>query len=849
VIARATLAALLFAALPARADHHFNWAGQIELDAADLHHDDAKKRVEAVHKLALDDIALAQPYLMKALGDSDITVRHEAAKALGLGGSLAAVPAMIDWLADIDPATRAVAAEALGDIGGPDATAALIRSLGDTEMTVRQKAVRALGKIGQRGGANIVIALIPRLDDDKSEVRRETIEQLEELGDKRAVIPLVSQFNSTSNDVKKAAVVAVGKLGDPAAVPALIRLMSDSDEAVKTRAVEAIGQLGSPDAIDALIEQLGAGGNDTFHTKVAYALGQIAATPGAGKAGEDAMRVLVEALALPTTRGAAREALKVAGAAAIPALVAHLAGKLKGHPETAVALLAEHADARATAVLAAELDRGRVATPLVLQALGATHDPDALVPVLAQVANKDAAIRLAAMVALRPLLGDDARAGDVLIEHLADADLEVRVLAAEYLGDLHVAAAATKLAALAGPGNPTRLRMAAIDALGELGGKATPIAAKVLVDVLRDGPSELHFHAATALASLGDPGSVAALVELARADHGATRSEVVRALGGSMRDHGDPSGEKLLRDLASDADVKVAVAAIYGLAAAKNLADAPALRELARGGAADRQRAAAAALGDLHDPGSVDVLVAALALHDDRLVGDAAWSLGEVAASAPAQSPRMIERLLYLARHGSWAASIDSTAAIARALWATPREARAKLVAGDRHAALVALAAHRSRLVRINAAGALAALGDDAAIKALAALVATDPSVHVRAAAATALGRIGDARTPAIAAVLDAAQKDPASLVATAARAASAPGAHAMPARSEWRTFYVVDPSADDARVREQPYFVDGPDGLVWATYTDPRGEITSEHVPAGVDRPNVWAESRESEY
>src|SRR5580698_1476431 len=128
------LAAVLLAALPARADRHFNWAGQVELDAADLHHDDAKRRVEAVRKLALDDIALAQPYLMKALGDSDISVRHEAAKALGLGGSLAAVPAMIDWLADIEPTTRAVAAEALGDIGGPDATAALIRSLGDTEM-------------------------------------------------------------------------------------------------------------------------------------------------------------------------------------------------------------------------------------------------------------------------------------------------------------------------------------------------------------------------------------------------------------------------------------------------------------------------------------------------------------------------------------------------------------------------------------------------------------------------------------------------------------------------------------------------------------------------------------------
>ncbi len=857
MISRVTLGLVLLAATQVRADR-FNWEGQIEVDAADLHNDDAKKRADAIRKLALDDIRLAQPFLMKALGDPDLGVRHEAAKALGLGAALVAVPPMIDWLADTDPTTRAVAAEALGDIGGPDATAALIRSLGDTDSGVRQKAVRALGKIGQRGGANVVVALIPRLEDDKADVRRETVDQLEQLGDKRAVIPLVSRFSDTSREVVKEAIAAVGKLGDQAAVPALVRLMADSDETVRTRAVEAIGQLGSPDAIDALIEQLGSGSNgDTFHTKVAYALGQIAASPGAGKAGEDAMRVLVEALALNATRNAAREALKVAGAAAVPALVAHLAGRLKGHPETAVGLLAEHGDSRATAVLAAELERGRVATPLVLKALGATHDPDALVPVLAQVASKDAAIRLAAMEALRPLLGSDARAGDVLIDHLADDDLEVRVLAAEYLGDLRVAAAAPKLAALAGPGNPTRLRTASIDALGELGAKAAPAASKILVDVLRDGPSELHFHAATALANLGDPASVPALVELARADRSATRSEVVRALGGSMRDHGDPTGRKLLRDLASDADVKVAVAAICGLAAAKDPGDASALRELAQGGAADRQRAAAWALGELHDTGSFGVLSDALAMHDDRLVGDAAWALGELETAKPpdARDPKAValaERLLYLGRRGSWASSIDATAALARTLWALPRESRAAFVAGDRHAALLALAAHKSRLVRVNAAHALAALGPDdaSALKALTTLLASDTSPHVRAAAATALGRVADvARSPAITAALDTAAKDPAAAVVEAVRAAQNAAPHAIPARAEWRTFYVVDPSADDARVREQPYFIDGPDGLVWATYTDPRGEITSEHVPAGVDRPNVWAATREPEY
>jgi hypothetical protein len=70
-----------------------------------------------------------------------------------------------------------------------------------------------------------------------------------------------------------------------------------------------------------------------------------------------------------------------------------------------------------------------------------------------------------------------------------------------------------------------------------------------------------------------------------------------------------------------------------------------------------------------------------------------------------------------------------------------------------------------------------------------------------------------------------------------------------VPPRSEWRTFYVVDPSADDARVRQEPYFVHAGDDLVWAAYTDARGELTSEHVPADTSRDDVVSAANESDY
>jgi len=821
----------------------FDWAGHVAVDAEGLASDDPTKRHEAVIELAKYDISLTQAFLMKALGDDDEKVSHAAAKALGQGGAVAAVPMMIDWLGAADPKTRAVAAEALGDIGGTEATAALTRSLGDVDAVVRQRAVKALGTIGKKGNPSVVIALIPRLEDDKPDVKNATITQLEELGDRRAVIPLVAKFSETGRETRRLAVRAVGKLGDPSAVPALIRLINDPDDEVRTAAVAALGTLGAVDAIDALTEQLSTG-IDAYRAKVAYSLGQIAATPQAGKAGEDAMRTLVINLAQSQLRNGSREALRVAGKAAVPALVAHLQGRIAGDPASAVALLAESGDPRATTTLAAELERGRVAMPLVLKALGATGDPAALVPVLGALSSKDAAIRLAAMEALRPLIGSDGRAGDVLIEHLADEDLEIRVLAAEYLGILRGGAATTKLTALAGPGNPTRLRRAAIDALGEIG---RPEATKALLDVLREGPTELHRSAATALSYIGDPSAVAALSSQAQTDRGPTRHEVVRALGATLRGRADASARKLLRQLTQDGTIKVSLAAIAGLAAAANPEDAPFLRAMVENAASDRRRAAAWALGEMRDVGSIDVLSTAMSIKDDRLVGDAAWALGEILAANPSdkRTSATIQRWLYAGKQGGWAGAINGAGALARMLWAVPRETRTELLAGVRRGALTALVFHKSRLVRINVAHALGSLaGDDEAAKVLAQMLRDDPSPQARIAAARNLARVGG---PRVAAALKAAIEGDLDLqVKAAAKAAQGPTA-APVARTEWRIFYVVDPSADDAPVRQEQYFVHTPDGLVWASYTDARGELTSEHVPAG--EAIVWPASREAEY
>src|SRR5262245_41193943 len=77
--ARPLMLALARVGAPPAAASNFDWAGDVELDAEGLSSDDPGKRLEAVSELGKYDIALTQPYLLKALGDDDDKVKLAAA--------------------------------------------------------------------------------------------------------------------------------------------------------------------------------------------------------------------------------------------------------------------------------------------------------------------------------------------------------------------------------------------------------------------------------------------------------------------------------------------------------------------------------------------------------------------------------------------------------------------------------------------------------------------------------------------------------------------------------------------------------------------------------------------------
>ncbi len=813
---------------PAHA-YDFEWVGKVALDAEGLKSPDPKRRAQAASALGKYDMSLVKPYLLKALRDNSQQVREIAGRLLGKSKVAAAAPIVIEWLNDPNAEVKKAAADILADIGTHEAIAALIRTLGDVDPDVRLRAVLALGTIG---APSVVVPLVGRLEDDKADVRKNAIEQLQEIGDPRAVIPVVGAFNDTSVEVRTAAVTAVGHLHDAAAVPALLRLVDDSIDKVSVAAVGSLGNLGATEAVEMLIDRMQRNStNPQMRATLAYALGKIAGShprpgegPAAAKARSRAAEALVISLADPTLSGFALEALRTAGKAAAPALVAHLEGKIDGDPKAAVTLLRDLGDRDATPVLIDELGRGRLSQELVLDALSKVGDARATVPILGLLSSDDVNVRRRAMQALRPLLTRGDRAADVIARMVNDSDFEIRVMAVNYLGLMRAASAVPALIELLGPGHQLRLRKAAIGALGEI---ADARATVPLLGVLHDGPDPLRGPASRALVYIADPKAVPRLIELAKADDDLSRQHVIEVLGGVLRDKDDPQARALLEKVATRGRLPDALAAIAALGAMGATSASATLRQLARGQDLHRRRAALRALGDLGDSTVVADVAAALDARDDRVSAAAAWALGKLGAQD------RLHPLLRAARARGWATAINASAALV--LLAPP----------GAKAGLTKLLHHRLREVRANAAEGLARLHADTAVPALVRMLANDSSVLARTAAARALGRLE--RSAAATEALRQASKEDTSDAVRDAAAAALKGPFAPPKRSDWRSFYVVDPDDADAPVRQEPYFVAAADGIVTAFYTDARGRADEERFPAG--DATVAAKSAEQRY
>lgn len=805
---RRVLVALTIAAgtqVPTAEAGVFDWIGHVEQDAEGLSSDEPQLRLKAVQDLQPYAIEWTRKHLLGALEDTDPKVRAAAGRVLARHGVAEAVPIIAAWLADPSPQSKQVAAEILGKLGATSALPSLIRSLGDSDPIVRMRIVVALGSIG---GDRIIVPLVARLEDRKSDVRLAAVLQLRELKDSRATIPLVGLFDDPNLEVRTAAMEAVGHLGDSTAIPALLRGLDDRVEGVRVAAVTALGELRAQEALAVLMDRMRRGGI-SLRGKVAYSLGQIAAAHPELPEARQAVSQLVEALASSRLRNGAREALLAAGPSAVPWLIDHLSGKLGGDPATAVMILTTLKDKRATPSLIAELDRGRISQEALLTALSSLGDTRALLPILALLDDDDARVRLRAMRSLDTMIDSSGEAADVIVDRLEDSDIEIRTLAASYLGRMRARSAVPRLTAVVKTAKAPQVRSSALAALGEI---ADPSSVKIALEILRSGPAPLRMVAVDVLTELNAPDAANALLSLARDPNLPWRHLAIEALAGSLRDQAHPKAEKLMIEVAKSGRLIEALAAIEALGALKTKS-LPVLVQLATTVDAARSRAALSVLGSKPASAShTKALLAGLRSSHDSVSAAAAWSLGVMRSSSSTQ------HLIEATRSRGLATAVNATGALAR-------------LATDKHVELFRhLLLHRNRLVRVNAIMGLARLNDTASHEKLERVLESDSSWLVRIACirALSLAGVGDK------ALTSASLNDYHEQVRAIALAALAEPLKRSEKRASWSIFRVVDPNHEDKGIRREARFFVGRDGLAVVAYSDARGRIVFENFPTG---------------
>lgn len=496
-----------------------------------LNGDDTDLRIQAALALGEQRDVRAAPALLAALEDADANVRYHAIEALGKLRAAEAADALAGVAETRDFFLAFPALDALTRIGDPrvaprvvplledemlrEAAADVLGQLGDEETVVPLAALlnatdapapvvaRALAALRDRyeklygegayiadlsraavnptGAHNLLGALDGSSPEElrplalvigwlegaaveraltrllgHADARGEVIEALVRHGS-RVTDLLVEQLGSEDLEIRKAAVVALGRIGDARAAPALVELL-DEDAELVIPAADALAKIGDPRAFEALLALVG-DPNAAVRQSVVGALNSL---------GSPSMPGRVLPLLEDDDPNVRESAVKVAGYFGYPECVELLLERCRDREERVRRAAVEHLpfieDERATPALVRAL---REETPKV---------------------------RAAAAGALALAEGPEVAAS--LIEALGDEDSWVRYFAARSLGRLRAAEGAEALAALARDDKANHVRIAAVEALGGIGGET--LAAAVTLLLKSDDP-DLARAAASAL--------------------------------------------------------------------------------------------------------------------------------------------------------------------------------------------------------------------------------------------------------------------------------------------------------------------------------------------------------------
>lgn len=560
---------------------------------------DVDLRIQAALALGSQRRPAAVDALIRALDDPDANVRFYAIESL----SRLAPPAAVDRLAHVaesrDFYLAFPAIEALVRIGDSVVLPRLAPLLDDGILGT--SAAAALGEMGDEESVCALVDAIPGSPTPTTALVEALVRihrkyetsfsggaQIEDLVRSRmsreGVGSILDAINRSTGEALRALVVVLGWLQDPGIPPALARLLGSAE--VRHDVIEAFVRVGAS-AVTLLTEQLKSDDNDTRRSAV-VALGRIGdrrAVPGLLSLLDERTRDLwVPVISALARLGDPRSFEPLLGLLGDPDVAVRQAavGALNsiGHPDMVVrvcgmlddpsALLRESAvkivgyfgySECLDAFLERCADRDDTVRAAALEHLPYFDDPRML-PVLADaIAHGTPRARAAAAKALGAVPG--AQAQTLLEQALEDAEPWVRYFAAISLGQLAIPATLTQLGRVAASDAATQVRVAAIEAIGTIGGDAAIDLLKPLA--LNSGDSGL-----AALRVLGNARSgavVSTLRDAARSPDVARRLAAVEALA---KCGVEDAVEPLQWAASADDDPAVASAAFTALASIAN---------------------------------------------------------------------------------------------------------------------------------------------------------------------------------------------------------------------------------------------------------------------------------------
>ena len=555
---------------------------------------DADLRIQAALALGSQRHPEAIEALVHGLDDADPNVRFHAIESIGKLAS----PLAINKLAEIaesrdfylafpalealvrindpvvapriapllgDPMLGAAAAEALGHIGDEDAVDPLVDSLpqpatsvpavvealtriqmryetstsaGDEikEMVRRRVSAAGVGRIidaVERASGEAVrpiVTVLGWLDDQAipaalvrllgaEEARHEVVEAFVRFGSS-AVPLLVEQLRANDADTRRAAVLALGRIGDRRAVEPLIALLDERDSHLSASVASALARLGDPRAFEPLLTLLG-------HESVAVRQAVVGALNSIGH--PNMASRICEMLEHPDPL-LRESAVKIAG--------------YFGYPECVNALLA----------ICSDPDESVRA--IAIEHLPYFDDPRAIRTLDSALANDTPRARAAAAKALGSMTGPEAL--QLLRQATIDSDSWVRYFAASSLGRHRDREALGSLRALAADDPAPPVRIAAIEAVGSIGGDD---ALDILRPLIAD-ETDIGLAAIRASGALRIEKAVAVLREALRSRSAARRAATVEAIAACG---GDEAIEYLHWTASSDEDADVVRSALNGL--------------------------------------------------------------------------------------------------------------------------------------------------------------------------------------------------------------------------------------------------------------------------------------------